>query len=64
MFNVVNKCFSGISAYRGYSGPNWRKVAKSWAKEGNYVIMENQGSKCKYGEIIIDLVISEKLRGT
>ena len=66
MFNVVNKCISGISGisvHQGHFGPNWRKVAKTGAKEGNFVIMENQGSKCNYREMIAYSVISEKLRG-
>ena len=63
MFNVVNKCISGISVHQGHFGPNWRKVAKSGAKEGNFIIMENQGSKCKAGEIIAYSLIREELRG-
>ena len=64
MFNVVNKCISGISVHQGHFGPNRRKVAKTGAKEGNFVIMENQGSKCKSSDNTADSVISEDMRGS
>ena len=53
------RCFSS-------SGVFWAKLEKSGeigAKEGKYVIMENQGSKCNSRGIIAYLVIKEEFRG-
>ena len=47
-------------------GVFWTKLEKSGeirAKEGKYLIMENQGSKCNSGGIIAYLVIKEEFRG-
>ena len=33
------------------------------AKEGKFIIMENQGPKCNSGGIYADLVIKEEFRG-